>query len=371
MDQGSFLDAIIWFVMLTILFYLNREIEIVRLVNEIEKYLRMYKAARDKALNATLSEFKAVIAKHGERVDIKKLEERINALIEISFIEPVSLDPFGIVRKLKHLLISSEETLKEEVRRLAPSASESDLENLLNMISATRLLNLIYKIVDHIYRIGRKFKSIWILMQLSAQLPFVTEEVRALEGAIDAFAKGLPIGDSVGPIVAAKMIHDHNALETIIEPVENTIVARLSLDGREVLVIKAKGPGGTTGRLDDALEWVFDYYRGDITAIITVDAALKLESEESGTISEGFGVAMGGIGVERFNIEKIATERGVPLYAVLIKMSEEEALSVLDEKLYASVERVIKVVERMIRERVPSGGRVIVIGVGNTVGVFP
>ena len=371
MDQGSFLDAIIWFVMLTILFYLNREIEIMRLVSEIERYLRLYKATRDKALNATLSGFKALVARQEKgKVDVKKLEDKVNALIEFALIIPVSLDPYGIVRKLKHLLLSSEEALKDELRRLAPKATDAEIENLLNMLGATRLLNQIYKAVDHIYRIGRKFKSIWILMQLNAQLPFVTEEVRALEGAVEAFSKGLPIGDSVGPIVAAKLLHEYNALK-VIEPVEHTVVGGFEFEGREVIVIKAKGPGGSTGRIDDALRWVLNRYKADVNAIITVDAALKLEGEESGMVVEGFGVAMGGLGVERFNIEKIATEYGIPLYAVLIKMSEEEAFSVVDEKLYDSVDKAISIIKRTIEDRIPEGGRVIVIGVGNTVGVYP
>jgi len=371
-DQGSFVDAIIWFVMLTLLFYLNREMEIMRLISEIERYLRLYRATRDKALNTTLSEFKSVLARHGEHgVDIKRLEERVKSLIELVFIEPVSLDPYGIIAKLKHLIRSSEKTLRDEVSRMLPPATEVEVENLLNLVSATQVLNMIYKTVDHIYRIGRKFRSYWILMQLSALLPFITEEVRALEGAIDAFTKGLPIGDSVGAIVAAKLLYDHGAAEKVLEPVENTVVGEFNLDGREVVVVKAKGPGGTTGRLDDAIRWVFDRYKGDINAIITVDAALKLESEESGAISEGFGVAIGGIGVERFNIEKLATEYGVPLYAVLVKMSEEEALSVIDENLFNSAEKAVGTVKRIIIERIAPGGRVLVVGVGNTIGVTP
>ncbi|HDJ97040.1 MAG TPA: DUF1512 domain-containing protein, partial [Thermofilum sp.] len=233
MNQGSFIDAIVWFIMLTILFYLNREIEIMRLVGEIEGYLRLYKAVRDKALATTLADFKSVISKKGvEGIDIKLVEKRIKDLVELVFISPTDLDPFGIVRKIKHLLLTSEKTLKKELKSFVPSASDAEIENTLNLLEATRALNFIYKVVNHIYMIGRKFKSLWILMQLDAQLPFITEEVRALEGAIEAFSKGLPVGDSVGPIVAASLIRKYCKQEEMIEEVENTIIAKGVFENR-------------------------------------------------------------------------------------------------------------------------------------------
>ncbi|MCD6208570.1 MAG: DUF1512 domain-containing protein [Thermoproteales archaeon] len=371
MNQGSFIDAIVWFIMLTILFYLNREIEIMRLVGEIEGYLRLYKAVRDKALATTLADFKSVISKKGvEGIDIKLVEKRIKELVELVFISPTDLDPFGIVRKIKHLLLTSEKTLKKELKSFVPSASDAEIENTLNLLEATRALNFIYKVVNHNYMIGRKFKSLWILMQLDAQLPFITEEVRALEGAIEAFSKELPVGDSVGPIVAASLIRKYCKREEMIEEVENTIIAKGVFENRTIYVIKAKGPGGTVGHLDDALEWVINN-AGRVDAIITVDAALKLEGEETGSVAEGFGVAIGGIGVEKFNIEELATKHNVPLYAVLIKMSEEEALSVIDEKLYEGIEKAIANVERFIKTRTPENGIIAIIGVGNTIGVAP
>ena len=47
-----------------------------------------------------------------------------------------------------------------------------------------------------------------------------------------------------------------------------------------------------------------------------IDAALKLEGEKTGDIAEGIGVAIGGIGVEKFRIEAQTVKAGVPMYAV-------------------------------------------------------
>jgi hypothetical protein len=103
--------------------------------------------------------------------------------------------------------------------------------------------------------------------------------------------------------------------------------------------------------------------------IITVDAALKLEGEKTGSIAEGVGVAMGGIGVERFNIERIASKYGIPLYAVLIKMSIPEALSAMPKEVEEAVNEAVERVRRVIREGVREGEEVILVGVGNTSGV--
>ena len=103
--------------------------------------------------------------------------------------------------------------------------------------------------------------------------------------------------------------------------------------------------------------------------IITVDAALKLEGEKTGTITEGIGVAIGGIGIEKFNIESIATKYGIPVYAILIKMSVQEALTSITKDIIdasnKATERVCQVIDNLSRE----GDEVILVGVGNTIGV--
>ena len=53
-----------------------------------------------------------------------------------------------------------------------------------------------------------------------------------------------------------------------------------------------------------------------IAKIITIDAAAKLEGERTGTIAEGVGVALGGIGVDRTYIENVAVKRKIPLDSI-------------------------------------------------------
>ena len=369
MPQGGFYDLLLWLVLLTVFAYVSREIDILRTIKEIEAYIEGFKRATQKALDTTLEEFKSVAKRVRNPYDVKELEQRVKDMVESVLIEPVSRDPYGLMDKLKHLILVEDAALTDEIRSLVPMASDVEVENLKDLIEATRQLNYIYKYVDHYYRLGKKFKSLWLLLQLQSLLPFLVEEVSALESSLEAFSKGFPIGDSVGCLVAAKFIHLYGKGEPV-EVAKETIVSKAEFKGREVIVIKAKGPSGVTGRLDDALTMAIKGGKRP-KVIITVDAALKLEGERTGTVIDGIGVAIGGLGVEKFNIEKMATKLGIPLYAILIKMSGPEALSVMCKEVALSAERALKRVERVIEERSEKGDTVVLIGVGNSIGVAP
>jgi len=367
--QGA-MEVLTWIILLTLFAYLNREFEIWRMISEIETYIAAFRSIRDKALRCTINSFKEIAVKNEKKIDVKKIEERVLSLVETRFISPTDLDPQGIVEKLKHLVRTTNRTVENEVRMLIPFASKVEIENMKDLIGATQAINEIYKEVDHIYRIGRKFKSMWILMQLNALLPFITQSMKAFESSLEAFANGYPVGDSVGPIVAAKFIRKYGNGTEIKEVAKDTIMVEVPYKDRKIVVIKAKGPAGVTGSLDDAVEYALSVYK-NTGIIITVDASSKLESEKSGSICDGFGVAIGGLGVEKFNIEKIATKAKIPLYAVLIKMSEEEALSVINKTLFDATDKALANIERVIEERSKPGEVIILVGVGNTIGVYP
>jgi hypothetical protein len=108
--------------------------------------------------------------------------------------------------------------------------------------------------------------------------------------------------------------------------------------------------------------------RGKIAKVITVDAAAKLEGEKTGAIAEGIGVAIGGIGVDRGYIEKIATEKDIPLDTIVVKMSQEEAIMPMRMEILNAVPSVLKMVERNVQETAEKGD-IIIIGVGNCTGV--
>jgi hypothetical protein len=103
--------------------------------------------------------------------------------------------------------------------------------------------------------------------------------------------------------------------------------------------------------------------------MIMVDAALKMEGEDSGSVAEGFGAAIGGIGTDRFQIEEIATKHKIPIHAIVVKQSIKEAITLMKKEIADSADKVESQVYEAIKENTKSGQSVLVIGVGNTLGV--
>jgi len=291
----------------------------------------------------------------------------LNSLLEQFLIEPVSMDPAGVVSKFDHLLDVREAKFKSDVARIAPSANATQVNNLENLVEAAWALNYMFKVVRHLYLLGKKTFSILVIFQLQAFLPLIMQEAEAYTGASKAFAEGHPIGDGAGPLVASKLMRGHEARK--IE--KDMVAAETTLEGRRVIALKAEGPGGNVGKPGDAIRKVLEENNGKAAMIVMVDAALKLEGEKTGEIAEGIGAAIGGIGTERYKIEEEATKFGIPVFAVVIKQSILEAVTTMKKDIADAADPVIEKIKRLIVERTKEGELVIVAGIGNTAGIAP
>jgi len=100
-----------------------------------------------------------------------------------------------------------------------------------------------------------------------------------------------------------------------------------------------------------------------------VDAALKLEGEDVGDIAEGVGAAIGGPGVDQFKIEETILKYRIPIHAVIIKEDIGDAVSPLRKEIFDSVDTAIERIKQVILEKTKEGDKVIIAGVGNTIGI--
>jgi hypothetical protein len=100
-----------------------------------------------------------------------------------------------------------------------------------------------------------------------------------------------------------------------------------------------------------------------------VDAALKLEGEDSGSIAEGVGAAIGGPGIDQYKIEEIATKYKIPVYAIAVKESVKEVLAPMTPAIAKAADSVADIFRRVIQERTKENDTVLIIGVGNTMGI--
>jgi Uncharacterized protein conserved in archaea len=202
--------------------------------------------------------------------------------------------------------------------------------------------------------------------QLQMVVPQLVKQAEAYVKAQKTFIKGIPIGDSFGPMVASRFLMK---AETKREVSRDTVAGEVYFEGRKLTVIKAKGPMATVGTPGEAVAKVVEENQGKVARIITVDAALRLEGEKTGSIAEGTGVAMGDPGPEKIEIERIAVKYGIPIDALISKMSIEEAITEMRKEIYDAVEPMVEMVKQLIRERTREGDHIVIVGVGNTIGV--
>ncbi|MCS6769114.1 MAG: DUF1512 domain-containing protein [Candidatus Caldarchaeum sp.] len=360
----SFLLSLIWIGFLMIFFLypsLGQRMQLSYMLRDLERKLQKLRMIKDEIGNVAVDTVKRV--GRPESDPSKELER----LSEFFMIQPESMDPYGLVYKLEHILETGETTYEKEVAAIAPHATETQLKTLTNLVEILRGINTLYRVVRHYYLLGKKTSNIYMVLQIQMILPQLLEIAESYRQAAVAFSKGQPIGDGVGVLVAAKLAD--GAEKTRYEIAKDTIVQELELENRKVYVVRAAGPGGTVGRPGEAVKLLVEKLPQNPKLIITIDAALKLEGEESGKIAEGVGVAIGGPGVDKYKIEELARTRNIPLYAFVVFESITEAITPMRESIAKAADQVLSRVKKLILDKVEGGEVAVVAGIGNTVGV--
>jgi hypothetical protein len=291
--------------------------------------------------------------------------QRVDQFLDYVTIMPVDIDPAGLVGKIDHVVTTNNDRVRSEVGALLGQSNPVTTSISENLLEVATSLNIIHKIVRHFYLLGKKTNSYFTLIQLQMLMPMIIQEADALLNAVDSFKLGQPIGDGIGPVVVSKYMAGKE--KRIVA--KDTVMAVTEYKGRKLYVLKADGPMAYVGQPGVAIRKVVEEMGVKPSAIVMIDAALKLEGEKTGDIAEGVGAAIGGIGVEKFQIEDVATKNKVPLYAILVKQSILEAITVMRKEIAEASEKVVQVLNRVIEEKTKEGDEVLVAGIGNTLGV--
>ncbi len=358
-NLGTISQLLFTVLFIALFFGFGQKLQMRQFLWDIDKGLRKLDMFRNSAKDLTLKTVKEIGKPSTDP------GPQINVLMEQFLISPVDMDPAGIVGKIDHLLDVRDEKFKEDVRRIAPGADSSQVMNLENLVEASWALNTIYRIIRHFYLMGKKTNSIFIIIQLQALLPLIIQEAEAYLGAAKAFAEGQPIGDGIGPLVASRLMKDKEKRKVE----KDVVVAETMMEDRRVIALKAEGPGGNVGKPGDAIKTIIEENVGKVSIMVMVDAAVKFEGENSGEVSEGIGAAIGGIGTERYKIEQEATLHKIPVYAVIVKESLQEAITPMKKEIMEAGEKVIERIKNLILERSKPGDTIIVAGIGNTIGI--
>jgi hypothetical protein len=329
------------------------------ILSDVSKSLTKLKTMKERARKEAIDYVKTSIKPSTDPC------ERIDKFLEYFTIMPVDLDPSGIVGKLDHIIRTRDERIRSEIKRMAEGMTESHASRVENILEAATALNMIYKVVRHFYLMGKRTTSMFVLVQLQMVMPLLLQEAEALQNAIGAFKEGQPIGDSIGPMIVGKMMIGKD--KKIIA--RETVYTEGEYMNRKLYLLKAEGPGGAVGRPGEAVQRLVGEIGLKIDAIIMIDAALKLEGETTGAVAEGIGAAIGGIGVEKYQIEEVATSFNIPVYAIIIKESIQDAITIMRKEISDSFDKVSNTVFSVIEDKTALGQSVLIIGIGNTLGV--
>ncbi len=351
--------SISYYVLLFIFIFYGGRMQATLAMNRIGKSIGRLESMRNKARDGVVDYFRT----KGNLTD--DFVEKIDRFLDYVTIMPVDLDPNGLVQKIAHVAETSDERARGEIRALLGSADAVSLSIAQNMLELASGLNVIHKVVRHYYLLGKKTEGGMTLMQLQMSLPQIMLQAKAMSSAMESIRSGSPIGDGVGPLVASKLLG--GAPVTTIA--KDTVLGTTTFEGRTLHVMKAEGPMGYVGQPGLGIQHVVEDMNAQLAAIIMVDAAAKLEGEEAGEVAEGVGAAIGGLGVEKFQIEEVATKHDIPVYAVLVKEGDLDVMATMKKEIAEGADRAIELVKRIIRDRTREGDAVLLAGIGNTLGV--
>jgi len=356
-DFLSEMMMLIWIIPIIIFVFYGQRIQLIISSNDIKKDIDKLEKFKNDSRQKLIHYIKNTLNPKDDPV------KKIDSFLEYFTIMPVDLDPNGIIPKINHLVHSREDFTRLQVKSLFSDISDFELTKVHNLLEITTSLQLFHKITRHLYLTAKKQKNFPLILPLQMMIPFIMEEANALKDAVESMKNGQPMGDGIGPMVVGEMMLGVSKQSAAFE----TVWAKSEYEGRELLLVKAEGPNATVGRPGEAIENIIPQKKPDL--IIMIDAALKLEGENSASIAKGFGAAIGGIGTERFKIEEVATKNNIPILAIVIKQTIKEAITLMSEDIAKQAKPVKTQIHEMIEENSKSGQTVMIIGVGNTLGI--
>ena len=356
-DDSNPLMMLVWILPIILFVFYGQRIQLWVTSSELKKGIKKLDGFRDESRTELINFLKHNLNAKDDPV------KKIDRFLDYFTIMPVEMDPNGIVEKVRHIVRSREDYTRVHVKSLSPEMTDFELTKVQTLLEIASSLQMIYKIINHMFLTAKKQNNYPLILPLQMILPFIMEQAEAMRDAIPAFKTGQPVGDGIGPMVVGKMMLNIEK-ETI---AFQTTFAKTDFEDRTLFLLKAEGPDSTVGRPADALETIVSNNKLD--AIIMIDAALKLEGEDSASIARGFGAAIGGIGTEKFQIEAIATSNTIPVFSIVVKQSVKEAITLMTKEIADKADDVRLQVYDMILENTKQGQSIAIIGVGNTAGV--
>ena len=355
-DSNPFM-MLIWMLPIILFVFYGQRIQLIITSRDIKKRMSELEQFRNDSRDELINYIKQKLSPNGDPT------QKLDRFFDYFTIMPVDIDPNGIIPKIHHLVRSREDTTRKQVVSMFSEISTLEITKIQNLLEIVTTLQLLHRIVRHLFLTAKKQNNYPLILPLQMMLPFIMEQAEALKDAVPAFKQGQPIGDGIGPLVVGEMMLDTKKQKAEFE----TVYSESEFNDRKLILLKAEGPYATVGRPGEATESLIEKLKPDI--IIMIDAALKLEGEDTGSTAQGFGAAIGGIGTDRFKIEEVAAKHDIPIFAIVVRQSVNDAITLMKKEISDQAENVRDQVYEMITDNSNPNQTVLIIGVGNTLGV--
>ena len=355
-DSNPFM-MLIWFLPIILFVFYGQRIQLIITSRDIKKSMSELEQFRNDSRDELINYIKQKLSPNGDPT------QKLDRFFDYFTIMPVDIDPNGMIPKIHNLVRSREDTTRKQVMSMFSEISTLEITKVQNLLEIVTTLQLLHRIVRHLFLTAKKQNNYPLILPLQMMLPFIMEQAEALKDAVPAFKQGQPIGDGIGPLVVGEMMLDTKKQKAEFE----TVYSESEFNDRKLILLKAEGPYATVGRPGEATESLVEKLKPNM--IIMIDAALKLEGEDTGDVVQGFGAAIGGIGTDGFKIEAIATKHDIPIFAIVVRQSVKDAITLMKKEISDQAENVRNQVYEMITDNSNPNETVLVIGVGNTLGV--
>ena len=196
---GDWVSTIVWIILIIISIFFGPRLMTTQTILKLEK------EAAD--LEEMANKSKCYILKSISKKSKKDFKKQITNFMEFFAVSPIETDPYGIMKKLDHIVKNYDSRFTYFVDQAIPNASMDEKKNLKNALSGAITTHQIAKIVRHYVELIKKYKMFQYAMVIQMQIPLITSIAKASMKATRAFVDGTPIGDGVGPLVTASLIN--------------------------------------------------------------------------------------------------------------------------------------------------------------------
>ena len=233
-DDTNPLLWLIWIIPIVIFMFYGQRIQLQITSGDIKKNIEKLKQLKEESRKELIDYIKKELKPKADPT------QKIDLFISYFTIMPVDMDPNGIIPKVRHIMRSREEYTRSQVKAIFSDIDALDVTKVQNLLEVATALQLLYKIVNHLFITAKKQNNYPLILPLQMILPFIMEEADALKGAIPALKHGQPLGDAIGPMVVGKMMIGTEKQKIAFE----TVWSQIEHEKRKLYLLKAEGQIG-------------------------------------------------------------------------------------------------------------------------------